>query len=638
MNRKGLLRMLLNRWSAFTHDLLWVPAAFLLAFWLRFNLGEIPAPFYTRTWQLIALVLPFQAVIFWRAELYRGVWRFASVPDLVRIVKAAGLGALAVVVVSIVIFRLENVPRSVFLLYPLLLAIGLAGPRLVYRGIKDRGLHLHRQEGKRTLILGAGSAGESLVRHLIRHEEYLPVAFLDDDQKKHGREIHGIRVVGSLREMRDVIDRLLIDAVLLAIPAADGALVRWVIDECRQAGVICRTLPSLVELGNRQIDAGHLRPFTIEDLLGRASIRLDTGAIAGYLKGRCVLVTGGGGSIGSELCRQIGSMNPRLLLIFEHSEYNLYAIEQELRRTLPHLELACLLGDVKDWRRVDWVFQQYRPEVVFHAAAYKHVPMLEGNPAEGVYNNVTGSRMIAEAADRYGTERFVLVSTDKAVNPANVMGTTKRIAEIYCQNLALRSRTRFITTRFGNVLGSTGSVVPLFEEQIRRGGPLTVTHPEITRYFMTIREAVGLILQAGAMGDGGEIFVLDMGKPIPIRELAEQMIRLSGLEPGVDIKIVYTGLRSGEKLFEQVFHEQEDLRGTGHPKLLLAGSRQVDWDWLLAELNDLERAARSRDIDVLLRHLKNVVPEFTDAVPARNVEKFPQGKSRFRIVEGRGKE
>ena len=603
--------VLLSRWSAFAHDLLWIPAALLGAFWLRFNLGVIPEPYYTRAWQLVGFILPAQGIIFWRSALYRGVWRFASFPDLVRIVKAVFWGTLVILLLTTVVFRLEGIPRSIFFLYPILLIIGLAGPRLIYRGIKDHRLHLNRQAGQRTLIIGAGSAGESLVRHLVRHEEYLPVAFLDDDPQKLGREIHGVRVAGGLVDLENIIREMFIDVVLVAIPTAERTLVRTVVDVCNNAGVSCRILPSIVELGDRQIEAGYLRPITIEDLLGREMVRLDSAPIAGYLAGRCVLVTGGGGSIGSGPGRQIAGMGPRRLVVLEHGEYNLYRIEKELRELFPGLDLVCLLGDVKNAGRVGWTFQQFRPEVVFHAAAYKHVPMLEANPAEGVYNNVAGTRMIAEAADRYGAERFVLVSTDKAVNPANVMGTTKRIAEIYCQNLAGRSRTKFITTRFGNVLGSTGSVVPLFEEQIRRGGPLTVTHPEITRFFMTIREAVSLILQAGAMGDGGEIFVLDMGKPVLIRELAEQMIRLSGLEPGVDIQITYCGLRPGEKLFEQVFHEKEGLRPTGHPKLLLAESRQVDWEWLLHELTDLEQAAQARDVTRLVQHLSNIVPEYS---------------------------
>ncbi|MDP2107237.1 MAG: nucleoside-diphosphate sugar epimerase/dehydratase, partial [Desulfobulbaceae bacterium] len=361
----------------------------------------------------------------------------------------------------------------------------------------------------------------------------------------------------------------------------------------------------------QQIQSKHLRDITVDDLLGRDSVKLDDAAIADYLEGKTVLVTGGGGSIGSELCRQIAKSRPKCLIIFDHSEFNLYAIELELLGKFPDLALIAVLGDVKVENRVTWVFKEFKPEVVFHAAAYKHVPMVEKNPVEGVCNNVVGTRLVADAADRFGARRFVLVSTDKAVNPANIMGATKRIAEVYCQNLAQRSKTKFITTRFGNVLGSAGSVVPLFEQQIKVGGPVTVTHKEITRYFMTIPESVGLILQAGAMGKGGEIFVLEMGEPVLIRDLAEQMIRLSGLRVGEDIQIQYTGLRPGEKLYEEVFHSGEGVVGTEHPKLQLAQARLVDWEWLVCKLNTLESVAHARDLPQIMSHLEMIVPEYT---------------------------
>jgi FlaA1/EpsC-like NDP-sugar epimerase len=346
-------------------------------------------------------------------------------------------------------------------------------------------------------------------------------------------------------------------------------------------------------------------------LLGRETITLDQKAISDYLHKKNVLVTGAGGSIGSELCRQIANLGPAQLILFDNGEFNLYSIDNEMRQEFPDLNIVTVLGDVKNQYRVGWVFRKFHPYAVFHAAAYKHVPMVELNPAEGVQNNIIGTKIVANAAEQYKTDRFVLVSTDKAVNPSNVMGVTKRAAELYCQNFASHSATRFITTRFGNVLGSAGSVVPLFQQQIKKGGPVTVTHRDISRYFMTIPEAVSLILQAGAMGEGGEIFVLDMGEPVLIKDLAEQMIKLSGKKPGQDIKIVYTGLRPGEKLFEEIFHESEDLKGTGHPKLLLAGSRQVDWQWLTSELAELEKASVNRNREMIVEHLRNVVPEYS---------------------------
>jgi FlaA1/EpsC-like NDP-sugar epimerase len=364
------------------------------------------------------------------------------------------------------------------------------------------------------------------------------------------------------------------------------------------------------EIAEGGVSIEKLRPVTVEDLLGREVIEINYGAVAEYLARKVVLVTGGGGSIGSELCRQIALQKPDAIIIFESSEYNLYSIDQNLQREFPKLRIKPVLGDIKDENRVSWVFGQYLPNVVFHAAAYKHVPMLEFNPAEGVRNNVIGTTIVAEAADRFHVERFVLISTDKAVNPANTMGATKRAAELFCQNLDQRSETSFITTRFGNVLGSTGSVVPLFQRQIETGGPVTVTHPEITRYFMTIPESVSLILQAGSMGQGGEIFVLDMGEPVLIKDLAEQMIRLSGLEPGIDIEIDYIGLRPGEKLYEELLHESEGLQLTSHEKLLLAKSRTVKWEWLMEKLVCLQKAAASRNIEKLRKCLQDVVPEF----------------------------
>ena len=609
--KRVVRKILLNRWSAFLHDILLIPIALLFSLWLRFNLGEIPEEHLGSAFRMLVVAIPVQAVFFWWSGMYRGFWRFASIPDLIRILKSVVFGTMVVILVDSVAFRLEDVPRSVLLLYPIMLTAALMFPRVVYRWIKDHHFELNREEGRRTLIIGAGRAGELLLRDLIHRAEYQPVAFLDDDSKLHGREIHGVRVLGSLDGLSKISKRLSVDMVLIAIPSADRNLIKRVVRECAGMNVECRTLPTILELSDRDVDVDRLRPITVDDLLGRDAVNLDTRAIAGYLKGKRIMVTGGGGSIGSELCRQIAKLEPGRLIVLEHSEYNLYCIEQEFLSINPELRLEGVLGDVKNRERVEWAFGEYRPEVVFHAAAYKHVPMLERNPAEGVNNNIFGTGIVADAADRFGAERFVMVSTDKAVNPANVMGTTKRVAEIYCQNLNSRSNTRYITTRFGNVLGSTGSVVPLFEEQIRNGGPVTVTHPEITRYFMTIPEAVALVLQAGSMGKGGEIFVLEMGEPVLIRELAEQMIRLSGLEPEKDIKIVFNGLRPGEKLHEQVFHEKENLRGTTHPKLQLSESRDVDWDWLSAEMKALENAARSRDVKTMIEHLINLVPEYS---------------------------
>lgn len=612
MNTKTIRYIFINRWSAFLHDLIWVVLALVLSYWFRFNLETIPHVHYSSLGALIVVAVPVQGIIFWIFHLYRGYWQFTSVPDLIRMLKAIGLGTLIVAVMCALVTRFQGIPRSVFFLYPLILAGGMSLSRIMYRWFKSHNLNWSAKDGKRTLIVGAGSAGELLVRDLFHRPEYHPIAFVDDDSAKYNREIHGIRVIGGTSELMDLTRSLSIELVLLAIPSAENKIIKNLFEQCNQIGVPCQTLPSVFEMANLDVDASRLRPITVEDLLGRDPVTLDLPVISGYLRDKVILVSGGGGSIGSELCRQVASQKPRHLIIFDNGEFNLYSIDHELREKFPVLNLESVLGDVKDTDRVDWVFQTFSPEVVFHAAAYKHVPMVEANPAEGVTNNVIGTKVVADAAHRYGADRFVMISTDKAVNPANVMGATKRIAEIYCQNLALHSQTRFITTRFGNVLGSAGSVVPLFQKQIETGGPVTVTHKDITRYFMTIPESVSLILQAGAMGDGGEIFVLDMGEPVLIRQLAKQMIRLAGFVPGKDIEIVYTGLRPGEKLYEEILHESEGLQPTEHPKLLLARSRQVDWDWLLSELKNLQSAAISRNVEGVKGHIRNIVPEFQE--------------------------
>lgn len=627
-------RIFFNRWAAFAHDVLCVPVALLLAYWLRFNLQEVPDIYLGPAKVMLVVAMPLQSALFWVFGFYRGFWRFASLPDLIRIIQSVTVGSVLCALVVAVFLRAGTVPRTVFVLYPFFLIITLSGSRICYRYIKDRHLLLDKKSGKRALIVGAGRAGESLVRDILAMHVYLPLGFLDDDARKHGREIRGVRVLGRLAELAVLGRQLEVETVLLAIPSARRETVIDLVNECARLGLECKTLPSILELTGQQIETRHLRDITVNDFLGRLPVRLDDAAISEYLAGKIVLVTGGGGSIGAELCRQVASAQPRRLVIFEHGEFNLYSIEMELRARFPELDLAVILGDVKIENRVDWAFRQFKPEVVFHAAAYKHVPMLEKNPAEGVFNNVIGTKVVADAADRFGVKRFVLVSTDKAVNPANVMGATKRVAELYCQNLARRSKTKFITTRFGNVLGSAGSVVPLFEKQIKAGGPLTVTHKEISRYFMTIPEAVGLILQAGAMGQGGEIYVLEMGEPIVIRELAEQMIRLSGLRVGEDIQIEYIGLRPGEKLFEEVFHANEGLLGTDHPKLQLARARGVDWQWLTNEIDLLREAAQGRDVARLITHLQQIVPEYVGQAPPMPgpVEEAAEPPPRLRVV------
>ena len=591
-------------------DLAMIPLAWLGAYWLRFNLGAIPPEFEGELWRALLVLLPVQGVFFWYFGLYRGIWRFASMPDLVRILKAVVAGVAVSLILLFLWTRLYHIPRSVPLFYSMLLVGLLSGPRFLYRWLKD--FHFSPGRGERVLIVGAGRAGEMLARDLLRDPEhaYTPVGFVDDDRAKLRREIHGIRVLGGCDRIPELVEELSVDAVILAIPSASSRQIRRLVELAEQASVSMCTLPHMGDLVSGKVSLSQLREVAIEDLLGRDPIQLDWKAIDAGLAGRRILVTGAGGSIGSELCRQLARLRPEVLVLAENSEFNLYRIEQELERKYPELQLGVHLCDVRDAEAVDHLFAAYRPEVVFHAAAYKHVPMLEHQVREAVCNNVKGTRQVAEAADRHGCSEFVLISTDKAVNPTNIMGTTKRVAELFCQNLDARSSTRFITVRFGNVLGSAGSVVPLFRKQIESGGPVTVTHPEIERYFMTIPEACQLIMQAAVIGSGGEIFVLDMGEPVKIRYLAEQMIRLAGKEPGEDIEIVYTGLRPGEKLFEELFHDQEALTGTAHEKILLARYREVEWGNLTGALDEMERACSGYGEKRLKELLGELVPEY----------------------------
>ncbi len=612
MNRFVSLR---NRWMAFLHDLLWVPAAILLAFWLRFNLGDIPVAYVDAFQHLIVVSLPIQAITFWYLGLYRGIWRYASIPDLLRILRAVLLGVSVSFMIIFIWQRLENMPRSVFVLYPIILALGLAMPRLLYRWLKDHHLDFNRMDRKRALLIGAGQAGELLVRDLLKSGPYEAVGFLDDSDRRLGQELHGIRVIGRLNDLENIFDKHAIDVVLLCMPSGSPQVIQSVVKTCQKHTIPCRTLPSVADLADGKVEVSRLRQVQIEDLLGRNTIAIDNSNIHHLITHQCVLVTGAGGSIGSELCRQILQHKPARLLLLDHGEFNLYSIEKELlqQKTESHsYAIEALLGDIRDKERMSWLFEHFQPDVVFNAAAYKHVPLVEQNPAEGVKTNVLGTCQLADLAVQNGVKKFIQISTDKAVNPTNVMGASKRSAEIYCQNLDRRTdTTAFITTRFGNVLGSAGSVVPLFHSQIEAGGPITVTHPDITRYFMTIPEAVSLILQAGSMGDGGEIFVLDMGEAIKIVNLAEQMIRLAGLEPGRDIEITFTGLRPGEKLFEELFHHAEKLGETSHPKVMLSGSREMDWDEIQNVLKALHAACRTRDVQQLHQTLQQLVPEFT---------------------------
>lgn len=597
--------------AVFAHDMLMIPVAWYGAYWLRFNLGTIPDFAISRAIEYLPYIVLVQTIFFRVFGLYRGVWRFASIPDFMRIVKAVIVGVGVVAGGLFLATRLHGVPRSVLPIYSVILILLLCGPRFLYRFWKDN-RQLERA-GPRSIIVGAGMAGEMLVRDLLREKEseFVPIGFVDDDKAKLRRDIHGIRVLGACSALPDLIDAKSVDYILIAIPSANDVQMRRVVEICESCNVPFLTLPSVTEVLSGRVTREELRDVSIEDLLGRTPVRLDWKPIRSRIEKKIVMVTGGGGSIGSELCNQISRLSIEQLIIFEKSEFNLYKIEADLKRTNPGLPLLALLGDVTDEAAVDLIVEKYRPDIIFHAAAYKHVPLLETQIRAAVKNNIIGTKTVAEIALRRHVSEFVLISTDKAVNPTNVMGSCKRAAEILCQNLNNTGKTRFITVRFGNVLDSAGSVVPLFKQQIRMGGPVTVTDPNITRFFMTIPEACQLILEAAAIGKGGEIFVLDMGEAVKISYLAEQMIRLSGKRPNQDIKIEYIGLRPGEKMHEELFHEKEMLAETGHKKLFLARSREYDRGKTRRLVFDLQDACRSINDDRMLHLLKELVPEYS---------------------------
>ncbi|OIQ79127.1 UDP-N-acetyl-alpha-D-glucosamine C6 dehydratase [mine drainage metagenome] len=598
---------------AFCHDMAAACCAWGLAYLLRFNFA-IPAEFVHSMLLALCWTVPLQALVFWKFGLYRGIWRFASLPDLKRILAAVGVAALGITALLSMLHL--PVPRSVLVLDPLLVVLMMGGSRFAYRAWKEHSLYgLMQAQGKPVLILGAGEAAAMLVKEFVRSPDWRVVGLLDDQTDLQQRQIHGVRVLGPLGDLAEWSARTGAAHAIIAMPSASHQERRRVLDLCAASGIDTLTVPSFDDLISGRVSISQVRRVEVEDLLGRDPVRLDEAGLQGLIRGRVVLVTGAGGSIGSELCRQIVRFNPALLVLFELNEYSLYRLEQEFREAVPQQSIACVIGDVKNAGRVLQVLRRFEPAVVFHAAAYKHVPLMEWeNVAEALANNVVGTYTLAAACKEAGVPKMVLISTDKAVNPTNVMGASKRLAEMVCQGLQEVEGTRFVMVRFGNVLGSSGSVIPKFREQIGRGGPVTVTHPEVTRYFMSIPEAAQLVLQAGLMGQGGEIFVLDMGEPIRIAHLAQEMIRLSGFSAD-DIKVVYTGLRPGEKLYEELLADDEQSLPTPHPKLRIARARSADEAWVAALLKWVEAAAGTDEVAVK-QELKGWVEEYQGDVNA----------------------
>jgi FlaA1/EpsC-like NDP-sugar epimerase len=607
--RQNLVRAAL----AFAHDVVASGVAWLAAFLLRFNL-ELPSDYLATAFATLPWVLAMNAVLFWRLGLYRGLWRYASLPDLQKILAAVFVAALAAPALFLLAAPAPAVPRSVFLMAPLLLIGLMSGSRLAYRAWKEERLLgvVRRPEANPVIVLGAGASASALLRDLANSSQWRVAALLDDDARKHGGAIHDVKVVGGLNRVRETAERMGVTQVIIAMPGATHAARKRALDLCQEAGLRVMTVPAYADIVSGKVSVSQLREVELDDLLGRDPVQLDDAQLSGLLKGKTVLVTGAGGSIGSELCRQIARFGPARLVLVENSEYALYLIEQEFRDQHPQLPVAAVIGDVKDEARVTEVFTRHAPDVVFHAAAYKHVPLMEADNAfQAVANNALSTIVTARAAQAAGTQTYVLVSTDKAVNPTNVMGASKRLAEMLCQALQPRAATRFVMVRFGNVLGSTGSVIPRFREQIARGGPVSVTHPDIERYFMSIPEAAQLVLQAAQLGSGGEIYILDMGEPVKIAELARQMIRLSGFSEQ-DIRIEFTGLRPGEKLFEEVLVDDETTLPTPHPKLRVARARTAENGALPEEVLAWLTAASSAGVapDLVRARLKAWIPEY----------------------------
>lgn len=613
----------------FLHDFIMAGLSFVLALFLRLDTAMFAylPPMELAQWALIFAVVA--AAAFQSQGMYRGVWRYASLRDLNAIARGVTLALLIFVPVMFLVTRLESLPRSALIINWFALMFLVGAPRFAYRLIKDGNFSMWGRSGTRipVLLVGASDLADLFIREMKQPEaRYDPVGILAWTPGRIGREINGVRVLGTADEIEAQVDRLTSlglrpQRVLLAQGKSSRDDRRKMFETCDRLGIPLERLPSLTEFKQGLVDRLEVRPIAIEDLLGRPQAALDRDSMRAMIRGRRVMITGAGGSIGSELTRQAAGFDPASVMVVDSSEYALYTIDMELNDRFGHVPRAARIGDVRDRRRIRELMQEFRPELVFHAAALKHVPMVESNPAEGLLTNAVGTRIVADSCVEFGVSLMVLISTDKAVNPTNIMGASKRIAERFCQALDISERerpggTQFVTVRFGNVLGSTGSVVPLFRRQLEAGGPLTVTDPEMTRYFMTIREAVELVLQASAYGLAeqvyrGRIFVLDMGEPVKIVDLAQQMIRLAGLRPEKDVKIVFTGLRPGEKLFEEIFHGAEPPVPTDAPGILVAGSRAEDADTLRRALDTLERICRDGDTHGALDLLRGLVPEYT---------------------------
>lgn len=610
-------------------DIILICCSFYFSHLIRFDFS-ISGWAWDRFVEIIPFVLIVKLSCFYFFDLYRGMWRYTSLNDLINIGKASLVSTLCIIVLVLFVNRFKDVSRSVFIIDWCLTFLFIAGLRVStrlcfaqftqtigYKDLKDAVLQMFkikRKQGKSVLIIGAGDCGEMICREFRENASIQShvIGFLDDDISKVGRKIHGISVLGRIDDLDRIVDATGADEIILAVPSAGAERMRQIIASCKAIDINFKTVPDMGELIDGKIKISSIRNVEYRDLLGRNPVKLDKLKIGKYLGNKTILVTGAAGSIGTGLCQQICRYSPKSVILFERAESPLYELDLELKKNFPNIEIIPVLGDIQNKKELCNTFELYTPNIIFHAAAYKHVPMLESYPWKAVENNIFGTRNLVEISDQFMCEKFVFVSTDKAVNPFNIMGASKRVSEMIVQNQSIikDSNTSFITVRFGNVIGSVGSVIPLFKKQIQEGGPVTVTHPDIIRYFMLIPEACRLILQAGAMGKGGEIFILEMGDPVKIDNMARDLIKFSGFKPDVDIKIEYTGLRPGEKLYEELMTDQENVIPTDHKKILVLNSTKVDWKILSAGLEELRTASDSRNDENIRKQFKKIVPEY----------------------------
>ena len=626
-----------NIWLFLSADMLIIGASLYLSYALRFDFA-IPDHYFNDLGYVFIILLFSKISSFLFFKLYKGMWRFTSISDLINVLKSTFIASLFSISVILLILGPNAVPRTVLLIDYMLTTIGIAAIRASVR-IYSTKFVVGNQKNKRKnnkltskiktrlLLLGAGSSGEKIIREVKENPSstYRIVGLLDDDPSKIGTTIHSIPILGKIEDLHIISTSY--DEILICIPTATNTQMRSIVTQCKVVGKPYRTIPTVYELIDKQISINTIREVSMADLLGRQEVNLDRSSISNYIYGKRVLVTGAGGSIGSELVKQCLGYSPDLLLLFDQSEHNLFKIDNYCKQTRNSTGIHPILGDIRDKSMVNSVFNSFQPHVVLHAAAYKHVPMQENNPWEAVITNIQGTLNVMEACENNDVDRFVLVSTDKAVNPTNIMGATKRVSEILIQSKTKNSKVKYLGVRFGNVIGSSGSVIPTFQEQINNGGPITITDPNMKRYFMSIPEAAQLILQAGSIGESGEIYVLDMGKPVLVKEIAYELIRLSGLEPEVDISIEYIGLRPGEKMYEELMTSSESLVDTSHEKIMvLKDGVEHQWDYLLAEIDKIVQSAKSYDSNLIKNKLKEFIPEYHPSEESKIFNLSPSGK------------